>query len=142
MHAAPAQLPMASGPMAERLAQAAARGAFELPVCARCGRVQYPLRERCARCFHALLVWQAVDPTGTLVATSVLHRSNDPAFAADLPLVIGAVALDDGPTIILFVSQAGLPCGTRMRIRNTLGPRGDAILRASAELAARDEPTQ
>jgi len=119
--------PKARGPLARRLAAAAAHGRFELPVCEECGTVQYPLRERCVRCYADRLAWRAVPPMGTLLARTVVHHSTDPYFQAHRPLQVGSVKLDAGPVALVFIAAGCGDAGGRVRLVNRLDRAGEAV---------------
>lgn len=85
------------------LTAAAARGAFELQVCADCGAVQYPPREACHRCVSSRLRWRPQSGAGRLVSETRLHHSNDLFYRQRLPWRLGLVQLDAGPTMMVHV---------------------------------------
>jgi len=123
--------PKARGPLARRLSSAAARGAFELPVCEDCGAVQYPLRERCRLCSSGRLVWREVSAEGTLLARTSARHSTDPYFQRRRPIQLGSVKLDAGPVAIAFVTgKCGAP-GSRVRLLNRLDRAGEAVFVAA-----------
>src|SRR5690606_13167951 len=85
------------------LTAAAAAGRFDLQVCQECQTVQYPPREVCGHCLSEHLLWQAVNPRGKLLATTVLHHSNDLYFGERLPWRVGTVQMDAGPSVVAHV---------------------------------------
>jgi NAD(P)-dependent dehydrogenase (short-subunit alcohol dehydrogenase family)/uncharacterized OB-fold protein len=123
----PALPPKARGPMGRRLASAAARGAFELPVCEACGTVQYPLRERCRMCASGSLAWRDVSPEGLLLARTLVRHSSEPYFQSRRPIPLGLVRLDAGPVAIAFVARGCGAPGSRVRLLNRLDRAGEAV---------------
>ena len=89
--------------------------------------VQYPPRELCGACLADTLEWRVTDDEpGEVLASTVLHHSHEPAFDAMLPMRVGLVRLDAGPTAVCFLTEA-CSAGTRVRVTAKLdyrGPRG------------------
>jgi NAD(P)-dependent dehydrogenase (short-subunit alcohol dehydrogenase family)/uncharacterized OB-fold protein len=110
------------------LTAAAAEGRFALQTCADCAAVQYPPREACHRCLSVRLRWRAQDGAGTLLATTILHHSNDLFFRERLPWRLGMVRLDAGPTVVahLHGDVGGAPA--RVTVGARLDRAGQAVL--------------
>jgi uncharacterized OB-fold protein len=90
-------------PMAE-MAMYARQGELVLQRCTACGVMQYPPRELCWSCLADALEWRVSHrEPGEVLATTTLHHSHDPQFRSRLPLRIGLVRLDAGPTIVCFL---------------------------------------
>src|SRR2546422_6218271 len=77
--------PAARSRVALGLTGAAALGRFELQQCRDCGTVQYPPREACQSCLSLLLDWKVQSGEAELLASTVLHHSNDLFFRERLP---------------------------------------------------------
>ena len=122
--------PHARSTTALHLNEIAKSGSFSLQVCQECHTVQYPPRDVCSHCLGAGLLWQAVDPTATLVACSTLHHSNEPYFQAKLPWYIGTAKLDCGPVAIVNL-PVSLPLGQRLRLALELDASQSAVLNAT-----------
>ncbi len=116
------------------LTAAAALGRFELQVCPQCRTVQYPPREVCGHCLSDRLAWQAVSPLGTLLASTVLHHSNDLYFRERLPWRIGTVHLAAGPAIVAHV-HGDCVDGDAVRLALKLDRSGQAVMIALPEQA-------
>ncbi len=100
--------------------------------CRACGAVQYPPRELCAACLSDTLEWRVTDDgQGEVLAATVLHHSFEPASAAALPLRVGLVRLDAGPTVVCFLDE-GCIAGMRDSITAKPDSAGPAVLSASA----------
>jgi uncharacterized OB-fold protein len=127
---APALPPMARSRVALGLTPFAAQGRFALPVCRDCGTVHYPPQEACRACLSGQLEWRPQDGTGELLSDTVLHHSNEPYFRARLPLRLGSVRLDAGPTAIAFVHAACPAPPARVRLRAVLDRAGAPVLAA------------
>ena len=125
--------PSARSPAALELAAAAARGRFELQVCAECGAAQYPPREACHLCLSTALTWKPQPSGGELISETRLHHSEEAYFSQRLPWRIGMVRLDCGPTAITHVAASvpGAPC--RVRLLAQLDESGQAVLVAIPE---------
>jgi uncharacterized OB-fold protein len=104
---------------------------MRLQRCTACGTVQYPSRELCFACLADTLDWRVTDAEpGEVLAHSVLHHSHEPAFGALLPLRVGLVRLDVGPTAVCFLAE-GCCAGTRVSATAHLDSEGRAVLSAS-----------
>lgn len=125
------------------LTAAAAAGRFELQACAECGAVQYPPREVCRNCLSEQLEWRAVDPAGTLLASTTLHHSNDLYFRERLPWRIGTVRMAAGPSVIAHV-HGDCRDGEPVRLSLKLDRSGQAVMIALPVQATpnmEDDPT-
>jgi uncharacterized OB-fold protein len=120
--------PAARSPVALGLTEFAAQGRLALQVCRDCGTVHYPPQEACRRCLSLRLDWRPQDGAGELISDTILHHSNEPSFRAHLPLRVGSVRLDAGPTAIAFVLAACPAPPARVRLRALLDRAGAAVL--------------
>lgn len=116
------------------LTAAAAAGRFDLQVCQECQAVQYPPREVCHTCLSDQLHWQAVDPQGQLLVTTVLHHSNDLYFRERLPWQIGTVKMAAGPSVVAHV-HGDCHDGDTVRLTLKLDRSGQAVLIALPQQA-------
>jgi uncharacterized OB-fold protein len=127
---------------AQGLTAAAAKGRFELQVCRNCGAVQYPPREACHRCLGSILEWTLQDGAGELISETLLFHSHHAFFRPYLPIRLGLVRLDCGPTAVVYVDGAipGVPAptspSTRVKVAALLDKSGNAALVAMAANAA------
>ena len=118
-------------PMAE-MASRAGNGELALQRCTACGAVQYPPRELCGSCLEDALEWRISDrEPGKVLATTMLHHSHDTQFRSRLPLRIGLVRLDAGPTVVCFLAE-GCRTGTRAVVAAETDDAGRPILRATS----------
>jgi uncharacterized protein len=100
--------------------------------CTTCGTVQYPPRELCVACLNDTLEWQTTEDTpGELLAVTVLHHSHDQRFNASLPIRVGLVRFDAGPTAVCFLAG---DCGAGARVSVTAkhDDEGRTVLSAQA----------
>jgi uncharacterized OB-fold protein len=110
----------------QQMAEYAAQARLALQHCTACGTVQYPPRELCVACLADRLEWRVTDSEGgEVLANTMLHHSHEPTFRDALPLRVGLVRLDPGPTVVCFLTD-GCDIGTRVRI----AARNDAVGRA------------
>jgi uncharacterized OB-fold protein len=135
--------PSIRSPAALGLTAAAAKGRFELQVCRNCRAVQYPPREACHRCLGSNLDWTLQDGAGELISETLLFHSHDEFFRPYLPIRLGLVKLDCGPTAVVYVDDAipaapaGVPAPappsapTRVTVAVRLDKAGNAALVAT-----------
>jgi NAD(P)-dependent dehydrogenase (short-subunit alcohol dehydrogenase family)/uncharacterized OB-fold protein len=116
------------------LTAAAAVGRFELQVCRRCGAVQYPPREACHQCLCSALDWRLQAGGGELLSETTLRHSHDEFFRERLPIRLGLVQLDAGPTAVVFLDDGVASAPMRVRVGARLDRAGQAVLVASAEV--------
>jgi uncharacterized OB-fold protein len=86
-----------------------------LPACEDCGTIQFPPREACGKCLSERIAPRPVEPAGTLLARTTIHRSLDPKFP--LPLGVGTVRLDCGVTAFAFLDPGCGEAGSRVQLR-------------------------
>jgi NAD(P)-dependent dehydrogenase (short-subunit alcohol dehydrogenase family)/uncharacterized OB-fold protein len=120
--------PAARSRIALGLTAAAALGRFELQQCRDCGAVQYPPREACHNCLSIKLFWQEQPGEADLLASTVLHHSNDLFFRERLPWRLGLARLDCGPTVVTHLHGSIQEPPTRVRVRAMLDRAGQAVL--------------
>ena len=125
--------PRIRGRVARRLTAAAARGAFELPVCQDCATIVYPPQEVCRKCLSDRLRWQDIPPLGKLLAFGTIHHSTDAYFTRRRPLIMGTVQLDAGPIVISRLAAASAKIDGRVRLFNCLDRGGEQVFVAMPE---------
>jgi uncharacterized OB-fold protein len=89
-------LPDLSDPVTAPFWAATREGRLTVPRCTACGYRLWPPEPVCPECWHSEFVWEEVEPRGTLWSYATYRRALDPAFAADLPYVVGLVELTCG----------------------------------------------
>ena len=120
-------------PVMQTMATYAAAAQLALQRCTACGTVQYPPRELCAACLADTLDWRVTDTEpGEVLAHTVLHHSHEPVFNAMLPLRVGLVRFDAGPTAVCFLAE-GCCAGTRVGVAARLDGEGRTVLHAVCE---------
>ncbi len=120
--------PAARSRIALGLTAAAALGRFELQQCRDCGTVQYPPREACQRCLSVRLLWKSQAQEGELLASTVLHHSNDLFFRERLPWRLGLAKLACGPTVVVHLHAGVPPAPAKLRVAARLDRAGQAVL--------------
>jgi len=120
--------PGARSRAALRLTAAAAEGRFELQHCFDCATVQYPPRAACHKCLSHRLEWRESDGAGKLISDTVLHHSNELYYRERVPLRLGLVRLDAGPSLLAHLHGDCTP--GRVRVRVHLDKSGQAVLLA------------
>jgi uncharacterized OB-fold protein len=117
-------------PIAEMGVHAKA-GELALQRCIACGAAQYPPRELCWRCLGDALEWQARDrEPGEVLATTALHHSHDVRFRLRLPLHVGLIRLDAGPTVVCFLAD-GCAAGTRVVLSADVDDANSPVMKAT-----------
>jgi len=87
--------------------------------CGACAQFIFYPRHRCARCGGAALEWRPVSGTGTVYSFTVVRRTTNRPFAADVPYVVAIVALAEGPrmtTNIVGCSPDAVRCGMPVEV--------------------------
>jgi uncharacterized protein len=67
-----------------------------LQQCKDCGKHQFYPRGVCSHCLSSALDWVESRGRGKVHTFTVCHRAPHPGFAAELPLVIAVIELDEG----------------------------------------------
>ncbi|MSQ69965.1 MAG: SDR family NAD(P)-dependent oxidoreductase [Betaproteobacteria bacterium] len=129
----PTRPPGARSRVALGMTAAAARGEFQLQVCADCKAVQYPPREACHVCLSEKLRWSPQDGGGELVSETILHLSYELFFRERTPWRLGMVRLDSGPIVIAHLHRDCPPALTRVKVSACLDKAGQAALFAVSE---------
>ncbi|MEZ5649993.1 MAG: Zn-ribbon domain-containing OB-fold protein [Burkholderiaceae bacterium] len=78
----------------------AASGRLLFQKCASCGSVQFPPRHHCAACWEADLSWVESTGKGTIESFTVVRRAPLAAFRDQVPYVVAAVLVDEGPRML------------------------------------------
>ncbi|MHA6797019.1 Zn-ribbon domain-containing OB-fold protein [Pseudonocardia bannensis] len=107
-----------------------AAGELRLPRCRACDGVHFYPRSACPACGGTDLDWVRSAGTGTVYATTVVHRSFwGDAWADDVPYNVAMIELDEGVRMVSAV--VGVPADQvhiGMRVGVTFVPRGDTHL--------------
>lgn len=77
--------------------------------CTSCDSLQYPPKPRCLDCNSDSLEWQETSGKGHILTWGVLQDSHLPVRAADQPLNLAVVTLDDDPRINFYSNLPGTP---------------------------------
>ena len=128
-------LPAARSRAALGLAAAAAEGQFRLQVCEECGATQYPPRDVCGRCLSGALKWRAVEPRGTLIATTTTRISSELYFRERPPWLTGLVRLESGASVVAHLHPE-CRVGGPVRLDLKLDPAGRGAVYALPEGSA------
>jgi uncharacterized OB-fold protein len=71
-----------------------------LQKCRHCGATQFPPRHHCATCWEAELDWVESAGRGTVESFTIVRRAPLPEFRGQVPYVVVAVRLEDGPRML------------------------------------------
>jgi hypothetical protein len=88
-------------------------------LCAGCGQHVFYPRALCPHCHGDELTWTQASGQGTVYSLTVVRRPAGPAFADDVPYVIGLIDLEEGVRLLsrLHVSDpADAHIGMRVRV--------------------------
>ncbi|MBS0421704.1 MAG: hypothetical protein JSR66_28605 [Proteobacteria bacterium] len=105
---------------------AAAAGRFELQQCRKCGAVQYPPRDACARCLSVELDWTLQPGGGRMISETTLHHSH--LASTELPLRIGLVQLQSGPIALAYIGKSVPAAPADVQVSVKLNDEGYAVL--------------
>jgi uncharacterized OB-fold protein len=72
---------------------------LRLQRCGRCNAYWFPPSAFCPECWSTDWEWKRVSGLGKLYSFVVYHRAYHPAFATELPYLVGVIALDEGPRL-------------------------------------------
>lgn len=75
-------------------------GTLLLQRCGGCGTPIYYPRARCPHCWSADLAWFEASGRGTVRTFTLIHRGLSEPFAAEAPICLAEIALDDGVAMI------------------------------------------
>jgi uncharacterized OB-fold protein len=108
------------------------QGVLMLQRCQACGRAIFYPRSICPACWGDRLAWFRASGNGSIVSFSRVHRGLPAKFAAEVPIVLAEIRLDEGALMIARV-VTGDPAAISS---------GDAVELVSPDAAKRfDLPT-
>lgn len=100
--------------------------------CTACNSLQYPPRPRCLDCNSDSLDWKETSGRGHILTYGILEDSHLPVRAADQPLNLAVVTLDDDPRINFYSNLPGtavrqVPVGGAVEVTFEQCPDGSLI---------------
>lgn len=100
--------------------------------CTQCNALQYPPRPRCQDCNSETLDWKETSGKGHILTFGILEDSHLPVRAADQPLNLAVVTLDDDPRINFYSNLPGtpvrrVPVGGAVEVTYVEAPDGSLI---------------
>lgn len=98
------------------LQQAARASGFAISRCRDCAHHFYPPQSYCPVCLSPEVDAVADDGTATVLSTSRIHRSLDPALADRLPLHVACVSVATGLSLFAMAEEMLAP-GSRVRLQ-------------------------
>ncbi|MHB1128319.1 MAG: Zn-ribbon domain-containing OB-fold protein [Bacillota bacterium] len=90
----------------DKFFEGAASGKLMLQYCAYCGKYSFTGGRYCSHCL-APAEWVPVSGCGTIYSWTVNHQLAHPAFAQEIPYLIGTVELEEGPLIVTRLDHIG-----------------------------------
>jgi uncharacterized OB-fold protein len=93
--------PTADDDLLAPLYRAAARDVLAMPFCAACALALELDQEVCDSCGHSERNWRAVDPSGTVHATTLMHRREPGLVHGKTPYPIVDVELSSGHRMVM-----------------------------------------
>jgi uncharacterized OB-fold protein len=94
-------------------------GEWRLCSCVSCGALRFPPSAVCHQCGAVGHNWVPAAGTGTLYASTVIHRPPSPFWEALAPYAVGLIELDEGPRVLCTIfadDLTALRAGGRMRL--------------------------
>ncbi len=79
------------------------------------------------KCLHTDLVWEDIDPNGTLIAETTIQASPKLYFRERMPWRAGTVKLDAGPTVLAHI-HGDVAKHARVRMEARLDKSGQGVL--------------
>ena len=104
----------------------AAEGRFALQRCQDCGQFLYPAHDVCPSCLSTDLSLKDAPPGGRIASETTIRATTYPYFRERLPIRIGLVILDCGPSMIAFLEE-GAGIGGRTSVSFRLDTFGRAM---------------
>jgi uncharacterized OB-fold protein len=108
----------------------AAQGRFLLQKCSRCGTFNFHPKPWCIECGSRALQWTEARPHGTVYSYTIspMVAMNYPGWAAELPVILCLIDLDDGARLYAQVTDcAPDDVHIGMRVEVHCEPIGDGI---------------
>jgi uncharacterized protein len=109
---------------------AARQGRLVMQKCAQCGTSNFHPKPWCIECGSRELVWTATQPLGSVYSYTVSRSvaMNSPVWAADLPVILCLVDVDDGARMYAQVTHCKPDeIHVGMRVQVYFEPLGDGI---------------
>src|SRR6185369_1117670 len=75
-------------------------GQLTMQRCAACRRMQFYPRLYCAHCLSEQMTWEIVSGKGEVYSFSTIHRALSPAFKDQVPYIVAAIDLVEGPRMM------------------------------------------
>lgn len=98
--------------------QAAAQHRLELPQCDSCAKHWHPPSRSCPHCLSDKFHWSQVSGRGKVFSFVIYDRVYHPAFATEVPYVVGLVELEEGPRILSnIIGIAPEEVGCEMKVQ-------------------------
>jgi uncharacterized OB-fold protein len=76
------------------------------------GHLFYYPRSHCPKCLSNELTWVEASGTGTVYSFTVARRATSPEFEEDVPYVIAAIDLEEGPRMTSMLVEADVDAVT------------------------------
>ncbi len=103
-----------------------------LQQCGTCTAEFYPPRPLCPECLSEQLQWRRNDGGGRVLSITCLHVSVNTFYhrsARDIePWVIGMVAHDDGPVLLVFLDKSVTAVGSRIALFTAPDIIGESVI--------------
>ena len=80
-------------------------GRLVLQRCRHCERVFFYPRPMCPHCWSDRLSDEVASGRGTVVSYSAIERPNDPAFNAEVPILLAEVETEEGATLLARIVE-------------------------------------
>jgi hypothetical protein len=123
----PKPLPDTDDPLTRPFWAAARESRLVMPECTSCGYLQWPPEKVCPECQCTGREWREFPAAGTLWSYAVYHRALDPAFADDIPYVVGLIELDAGRKMYGTLLGDQLDPAIGARVRGVFEPVTDEV---------------
>jgi uncharacterized protein len=94
-------------------------GKFLLQYCDDCGTINWFPRTHCVKCAGSQMTWKPASGFGVLETFSIVYRPMNPAWASEVPYMLGLVRLAEGIRMVTrIISSLGeaTPMGCAVRV--------------------------
>jgi uncharacterized OB-fold protein len=96
-------LPDVTDPLTAPFWAALRQRRLQFQACTSCAYLRWPAARRCPECLSLEFEWKPVSGQGTVWSYAVYEQAFHPAFADDVPYLVGAIEIAEGPFVFATI---------------------------------------